>query len=210
MRRVVDLVKVSVVKVSLVDVGEAGHRCQRQPLPVRQVAAGDEDLLRVRAEPVGASPDQLVDLVVADPVVLGVVEDRQQDVQVIQRISEPDAASEVNVEIPRLPPRRNGGIQRDGGRRDLPAERREQAAQQVGAATARDGGQADFQRYGGRGQVRTRVAAAGERCPEHVLERHRQHAGRGVRAIVDVLPQGEPVAGRSLPPADQGDWIHLK
>ncbi len=152
----------------------------------------------MRAEPASARPDQLVDFVVADPVVLGIVEDRQQDIQVIEGIGQPDVPAQVNVEIARLTPVRNGRIQRDGGRRDLPAERLEQAAQQVSAAAARDGRQADRQRHGGRGQVRTGVAPAGESGPEHVLERHRQHAGRGVRAVVDVLSEGEPVPRLAL------------
>ena len=53
-----------------------------------QVAAGDLLLLRVAGQPAASLGQQLLQLVVADEVVLVVVEDRDQDVQVGQQLRE--------------------------------------------------------------------------------------------------------------------------
>ena len=97
--------------------------------PVGQVAAGDQLLLRVAGEPAAARADQLVHLVGADPVVLGVVQHRQQHVEVVERVGQPHGPGQPHVQVARLAPA-PGSSGRAGslGRRDLPAERLEHAA----------------------------------------------------------------------------------
>lgn len=53
-----------------------------------EVSPGDQRSFRVSGEPVATASEQLVDLVLADPVVLLPVEHRQQHVQVGERISD--------------------------------------------------------------------------------------------------------------------------
>ena len=78
------------LRLGIVDLGQPGQRGRVQAGPVRQVPARDQRLLRVPGEPARTGPDQLVDLVGADPVVLAVVEHGQQDVQVVERVGQPE------------------------------------------------------------------------------------------------------------------------
>ena len=86
-----------VLDLAVVGLGEphqfqALHGLPGQRPAARQIAAGDQLLLRVVGEPALAGAQQLVDLVGRDPVVLGVVEHRQQDVQMPQRVGQPQLA----------------------------------------------------------------------------------------------------------------------
>ena len=128
---------VELLGLGVVDLGQPGQRRGGQLPPVGQIPAGDELLVRMGREPAAARADQLVDLVVADPVVLRVVQHGQQHVQVVERIGEPDACGQPDVEVARLAPLGHGRIELPGRGLDLPAERLEQAAQQVGPAAAR-------------------------------------------------------------------------
>jgi len=65
------------------------------------------------------------------------------------------------------------------------------------------------QRDGFGGQGGTRVAAAGERGAEGLLDRHREHAGGGVRPVVDVLAERCVTSG-ALAVADQANRIDLE
>jgi hypothetical protein len=65
---------------SVVHLGQPGEGDRGQLAAVSEVAPGDQRAGRVGGEPGAAGPDQLVDLVVADPVMLRVVENRQQHV----------------------------------------------------------------------------------------------------------------------------------
>ena len=69
-----------------------------------QVAPGDEVALGVVGQPAGAEAHQLVDLVRADPVVLAVVEHRQQHVQVGEGVGQPHGAAQAEVDVGRVTP----------------------------------------------------------------------------------------------------------
>ena len=65
------------------------------------------------------------------------------------------------------------------------------------------------------GELRPGVTAAGESGTEHRLQRHREHAGGGVRAIVHILPEREGIpshgfAVRPLAAAYQRDGVYLE
>ena len=79
------------VGVGLVLVEQARERVPREAALVLQVAAGDQLALRVARQPALAVPQQLLDLVVADPVVLVVVEHGDQHVEVREQLREPAA-----------------------------------------------------------------------------------------------------------------------
>src|SRR6185437_2405354 len=91
------------------------------------------------------------------------------------------------VQVRRVTPR--GGRERHGRCLDTPAEGGEDAVGEGDAAPAAQGRDVQRQREGGGGQLGLRVAAAGERGSEGLLDRHREQAGGGVRTVVDVLGQ---------------------
>ena len=73
------------------EVGLAGVQQLRQRLPYQaalplQVAAGDQFLVGMVAQPSRAEAQQLVNLIIAHPIVLVVVQNRQQHVQVSEEI----------------------------------------------------------------------------------------------------------------------------
>ena len=89
----VGLPRVRVVGVLFDD--EPAQRLAGQVGLARQVAPGDQLALGVRRQPALAALEQLLDLGRAHPVVLLVVEDRDQDVQVREQVAEPDVAARV-------------------------------------------------------------------------------------------------------------------
>ena len=191
--------------LGVVGFGQPGQGGAGEPLLVRQVAAGDELLLRVPGQPVAAGPDQLVDLLGGHPVVLGVVEHGQQHVQVVERVGQPELAGQPQAEVRGVTPlaRREGAALGVDG----PAEGPEDALRERAAAPAAQGRDVQFQREGFGGQGGTRVAAAGERGAEGLLDRHREQAGGGVRPVVDVLAER---GARALAVADEADRVDLE
>ncbi len=97
--RVVDLLGLAVV--GLRQPGEL------QPLDGRtgerpaagQVTAGDQGLLRVVREPALACGEQLVHFVGRHPVVLGAVEHRQQDVQLLECVGQAQRPEELDPDV---------------------------------------------------------------------------------------------------------------
>ena len=90
---------VETLGVGVVHLGEPGQGCARQDLAMREVSAGDELSIRMRSEPSGTGADELVDLVRADPVMLGVVEHGQQDVEMIERGGERHRAGQRELYV---------------------------------------------------------------------------------------------------------------
>ncbi len=194
-------------RLGVVGFGQPGQRGPGELFLVAEVAAGDELLLRVPGQPVAAGPDQLVHLLGGHPVVLGVVEHRQQHVQVVERVRQPELAGQPQAEVRGVAPLGRG--QGVALRVDGPAEGGEDALRERAAAAAAQGRDVYRQRNAARGQGGTRVTAAGERGAEGLLDRHREHAGGGVRPVVDVLAEGDvlvlaPVA------ADEADRVDLE
>ncbi len=74
------------------------------------------------AQPAVTRAQQLGDLILADPVVLGVVEHGQQHVEVFERIREPVGSGEAQIHEIGCAPLRELRIERQGRRLDRPAE----------------------------------------------------------------------------------------
>ena len=104
---------------------------------MRQIPAGDQVALGVIGQPAFAGTQELVYLLVADPVVLAVVEHWQSDVEVVDRVRDPQAARQPHGEVPAVAPLRELLVQRHRAGVDLPAERREEPLDHVGASAAR-------------------------------------------------------------------------
>lgn len=154
-----------------------------------QVPAGDEVAIRVVGEPARPGAHQLVDLVGALPVVLGLIERREQHVELVQRIGEPQRAREREIHVSGITPLRELRVQRDRRRGDVPAERGEQTPGQVRPAATGQDRDLDAQRQRLRGQVGPRGAASAPGGAEDVAEGQGEQGRRGVRAVVDVLRQ---------------------
>ena len=75
-------------RVGLADVQELGQRLVHQAALVLQVAAGYQVPLGMAAQPPLTEPQQLLHLLVTDPVMLLVVQDRQKNVEVGQQVPE--------------------------------------------------------------------------------------------------------------------------
>ncbi len=101
-----------------------------------QVATGDELPLGVVGEPVTATAEQLVDLVVADPVVLVVVEHRQEHVQVLQDVLDPGYRRQAYIKVRAQSPLDEAAVERSSGGDHLVAERLEQRPEHLLAAPA--------------------------------------------------------------------------
>ena len=80
---------------------------------VAQVAPGDELSFGVCGQPLAAPPKQFVNLVVADPVVLVVVEYRQQHEQMLQDVLETRLDTQRQVEVSTFAPIGECGVEGD-------------------------------------------------------------------------------------------------
>ena len=117
-------------------------------------------------QPVAAPQQQLVDLVGADPVVLGVVEHRQQHVEMLQRRAHGLAAGEASPPRTGCLPRRELRVQRDGRVVDLVTERIEQPPQDLRPAPHRHDRQVNLKIEGLFNQFGPVVASAPQRRAE--------------------------------------------
>ena len=167
--------------------GETGEDVARQPALVAQVAAGDHLPLGVRGEPAAADAQELLHLGVAHPVVLVVVEHRDQHVEVGQQVAQGTGGAQADREVRAHPPLRKLGVERMGLGRDRVAERLEEAAQHPLAAAAGERRQADVEGERLPHQLRARLAAPGAGGVEDPRDRHRQERRGDVRAVGDVL-----------------------
>src|SRR5687768_6601400 len=94
---------------------------------------------------------------------LVVVEDRDQDVEVLEQIVESDGRRQCDSVIGAGSPLRVEGVELMAGRLDLIAERLEQSADQRLAAAARHSRERRLQRKGSLHRLRSIVAPAGHR-----------------------------------------------
>ena len=91
---------------------------------------------RMAVEPALAVAKQLLDLVVAHPVVLLIVENRNEHVEMRQQVAQPACRAERDGEQPARAERRHALVELVPRRLDLVAERLEQAAKKRLAAAA--------------------------------------------------------------------------
>ena len=91
-----------------------------------EVAAGDELARRMVGQPGAAVGQELAGLVVADPVVLVVVEHRQQDVEVGEQVGQPHRPPQAHREVAAVAPRGEPRVERDRFGRHLVVERLEE------------------------------------------------------------------------------------
>jgi hypothetical protein len=164
----------------------------------------------VGSQPALAPGEQLVELVLPDPIVLGVVEHRQQHVQMRKQILKPTGRAQLDSKIRALTPGRELGIEGQPLGRDRVAERLEQPTKQGLAAPTRQHRKLGLERDRSVGEFGSISARALERRAEHPRERDAEKRGRDVGTIVDVLPQRPGVARRPPRAADEADGIEVE
>jgi hypothetical protein len=177
---------------------------------VLEVATHDRLLLRVRGEPAFPTADELLDLVLGHPVVLVVVEHRQEDVEMLEQLLEPLRAGQRHREVPARSPVRTRLVQREPPSHDRVPEGLEETPQERLASATRQDGETRFPRKLARGELRPLLAPPGERRGEHPRQGDAEERGRHVGSVVDVLLELAALTGRSSPTADEPDGIDLE
>src|SRR5438093_6895576 len=163
------------------------NRVAHERMTVLEVATGDRFSLGVRREPSLAMTDELLDFVVAHPVVLLVVEHGDEHVQMRQQLGEPLFGGEREGVIPTGAPLGHRRIERMRRSRYRVAERLEQLPEEALALAAGYGGQPRRERDRRGREVGAFLAASRHRAPEDVGDGDAQEGRRDIRAVVDVL-----------------------
>ena len=161
-------------RVSLARVKQLCQRLTPKVTLVLQVAPGDQVPLWMVVQPPLTIAQQLVHFVVANPVVLVVVQHGQQHVEVRQQIPEPHFRGEFHAEIWAGSPFREPVVQFMRLNRNAITQRLEQTPDEVGAFAGRYDFNPRLQRDGLVCQGRTILAGAGQRAPEHGSDCHAQ------------------------------------
>jgi hypothetical protein len=173
---------------------------------VLEVARHDQLAVRVAGEPALPAGKQLLDLVVADPVVLLRVEHRHEHVEVRQQVAQPALAGEPERVVAARAPLRETLVERVVDRLDDVAERLEQLARDLLAAHDRRDREARLERQRLVGEAGARVAAPAHRRRERAREGDAQERRGDVRPVVHVLVD-PPEADAA---ADQPDRVDVE
>lgn len=173
-----------------------------------EVPADDQIPFGMRGEPALATPHELVDLGLVDPVVLVVIEDRQEHVQVGEQLREPPFRDETQAHMATVSPIGVRRIERDRRHLDLVAQGLEQPPHERFPTARRHDGQPGLERNRGRCQLLVPLARARHRALEDVDQRDRQERRRDVRPIVHVL--GEREAAHAAAAPNEADRIDVE
>ena len=111
----------------IVKLNETSRRIGDHRSLMRKVSASNQLALRMLSKPSLASPNQLANFIVAHPIMLGVVENRQEHVKLVESICETNLSGQCEIRIARFAPRRESFVQWNRSRGHFPSERLEQA-----------------------------------------------------------------------------------
>lgn len=138
-----------------------------EPPVVPEISRGDGFALRVRRQPAFPFAQQLLDFIVADPVVLLSIQHRDKDINMGQQILQPFPTADPDRIVEPVTPFRKMFVKRVLLGRDTVPERLEQRVDEFLAGAARrysdDGAPVEF----GAGELLAFLAAARHRRPEH-------------------------------------------
>ena len=173
-----------------------------------QEAACDRLLERMLREPAFPLRDQLLDLAVADPVMLRVVEDRDQDVEMREELGERRRLPQRHREVRALAPLRMPIVERQSSRVDVVAERSEDVGEKPLAAAHRQSIKSGLERNRRCRQLGPILRAAVHRRAEDLGDGHAEERRRDIGTVVDVLIERplSPLAGA----ANQSDRIDFE
>src|SRR5205823_5674627 len=134
-----------------------------------------------------AVPEQLLDFLVADPVVLLVVQHRHQDVEMREQVLQAAFRLERHAEVAAASPLGTLLVERVGLRGDRVAERLEELAEEAFAAAAGEDRELRLERERSFSQLGAVAAAAGEGAAVELGDGDAQERGSDVGPVVDVL-----------------------
>ena len=123
-------------------------------------------------EPAFTVAEQFVHFVIAYPVVLVVVEDRDQDIKMGQQLVEAQSAVELHVEILAVAPLGEFVIKRIFVRPNRVAQRFEQASKELFPTATRNNGKGCFQLDGCTREFWALLAPSGHRTAEDICDDH--------------------------------------
>ena len=132
---------------------QPGDGVANEPSLMHEIARDDDVARRMAIEPALAVTKQLFDLVVSNPVVLLIVEHRNEHVQVGQQVAQPARCSKRDGKQPARAERRHALVEFVARRFDRIAERLEQPAEERLAATAGNSRETCFERQCGRREL---------------------------------------------------------
>ena len=162
---------------------------------------------RVILEPALAVTKQLFDLVVSHPVVLLIVENRNEHVKMRQQVAQPPRRAERDGEQPARAEGRHALVELVARRVDRVAERLEQRAEECLAAAAGNSRETCFERQLDRRQVGFPLASTAQGRVEPARKDNREQRRRDVRSVVDVLILGATLAAAA---SDHPDRIDIE
>ena len=165
----------------------------------------------MRRQPLSSDADQLVCLVGSHPVVLHVVEDRQQHVEVPKGTLHRVFPGERQRHEVGVSPRRQVRIKLHRYRGHIPAQRLEQPTRQFRIAATRNHRNRDGQREFGSDEFRVRLARSRQRGAKQLRQSNREYGRRRIRPIVDILTQRKVVAtlAASIPTLHKFDGVDV-
>ncbi len=126
--------------------GKASERFAHEAMLVFQVAASDFVALGMVGKPAFAAAQELLDFVLADPIVFFIIKNRQQDVEMLQDILQTLFRHESDSPITAFTPLRKFFIQRMTIRGYCVTERLKQAMKKGFSSATGEDRDADFQR----------------------------------------------------------------
>ena len=186
------------------------QRLEHQAALALQVVNGYQLLVWMFAQPARAEPQQLVHLVVAHPVVLGVVQHGKQHVEVGQQVPQPHHPLEAHTEAGTGSPLGEAHIQRAFLDFNGVAQRLEQPANEVGSLPGREGGQLGLQWDRLLRQLGPVPAVAGQRAVEYRGNRQAEVGRSDVGAVVHVVMEPPGSIGRTGIGAHQFHRVDLQ
>jgi hypothetical protein len=127
------------IGIELVFFHQPGEGLAHEATAMLQVPIGDRLALRVIAQPAFAVPQELLDLGLANPVVLVVVEDGNEDVEMGQQVAQAAPRGQLDAPVRAVPPGREVAVQGMPSGRHVVAARLEERTEKAFAAAAGEG-----------------------------------------------------------------------
>src|SRR5439155_2842906 len=196
------------VRIGCLVPAQPRERLAREVSLTPQVSIRDELTCRMRREPALSSAEELVDLVPTNPVVLVVVEYRNEDIKVPKQILQSYRPAEDEVVVSALAPLGPTGIDRLTAGLDFVAQGREQSLDETGTATTRkrrDPSDEGDRRVGKFGAL---LRAPVQRTSVDLRDGGRKERIGRIRPVVDVLVQQSTIP-RADPPSHQRDRVEV-
>src|SRR5262245_15642754 len=194
------------VRIRIFVLEQLRERIARQGATVLEVAVDDQLAIGMTGEPALAAAEQLLDLVVSDPVVLLGVEHRHEHVQMREEVAKPEHALEVDREVAAVAPLGERLVERVVDSVDVVAEWLEEPPQHTFAAGAGKRREMGAQRDRRLRELRPRLRPPGQRGREDAGDRDAEERRRDVRPVVHVLVEARELHAA----ADEPDRVDVE